>query len=154
LKAHQRLGKAGVKLVAAPIFSDEGALVSAQSIFLPEQLQDLKSKLLPVSRQELQYLPKDTTYGRRLYEDLNGQKAMLSVVLMGTDRTSIHKPEFCLPGQGWTILSQEVASVKLDRPVAYNLPVMKWVVGQKTKDQMGNIVDARGIYVFWFVSDT
>ena len=22
---------------------------------------------------------------------------------MGMDRTSIHKPEFCLPGQGWRI---------------------------------------------------
>ncbi len=29
--------------------------------------------------------------------------AFLSIVLSGRDRTSIHRPELCLVGQGWTI---------------------------------------------------
>jgi EpsI family protein len=34
----------------------------------------------------------------------DGSKAVfLSIVLTGRDRTSIHRPELCLVGQGWTI---------------------------------------------------
>ncbi|MDB6029079.1 MAG: hypothetical protein JWM68_5302 [Verrucomicrobiales bacterium] len=152
-KTHQRLGKPGVKIVPIPILSSDGLVVSTQSIFLPEQILDYKSQALPVTKQELDALPKDTTYGRRLFEDPNGLKTMLSVVLMGSDRTSIHKPEFCLPGQGWTIVSRQIVNVKLDQSAWGDLPVMKWIVSQKTKDQNGNVHDARGLYVFWFVSD-
>ena len=30
---------------------------------------------------------------------------------MGADRTSIHKPDYCLPGQGWTIKDKSVVKM-------------------------------------------
>jgi exosortase len=54
---------------------------------------------------ERSILPPDTGYSTKLYESRQGpsQSVLLSVVLSGRDRTSIHRPELCLVGQGWTI---------------------------------------------------
>lgn len=54
---------------------------------------------------ERQVLPPDTGYSRKIYVSLAdpSKQALLSIVLSGRDRTSIHRPEYCLVGQGWTI---------------------------------------------------
>ena len=51
-----------------------------------------------------------------------------TLVLMGTDRTSIHKPDYCLPGQGWNIRSKKTVSLSIAGATAYELPVSEWVV--------------------------
>jgi hypothetical protein len=78
----------------------------------------------------------------------------LSVVLMGSDRTSLHKPQFCLEGMGLHIDDEASAqtSVRVERPEPYDLPVVKLVAtGQITKD--GGSQSYRGVYVYWFVAD-
>ena len=58
----------------------------------------------PVSAVEREILPPDTGYSRMNYVPSRGTRAVfLSIVLSGRDRTSIHRPELCLVGQGWTI---------------------------------------------------
>ena len=50
-------------------------------------------------------LPPDTGYSRKIYEAVSNpaQGVFLSIVLSGRDRSSIHRPELCVIGQGWTI---------------------------------------------------
>jgi EpsI family protein len=58
-----------------------------------------------VSAVEREILPQDTGFSRKNYISLadSRQNVFLSIVLSGRDRTSIHRPELCLVGQGWTI---------------------------------------------------
>ncbi|MBL9209123.1 MAG: exosortase [Opitutaceae bacterium] len=58
-----------------------------------------------VTAVEREILPPDTGYSRRLYVNLadRSRDVFLSIVLSGRDRTSIHRPELCLVGQGWSI---------------------------------------------------
>jgi len=58
-----------------------------------------------VTAAERQILPPDTGYSRKIYVSIadRSQQVLLSIVLSGRDRTSIHRPELCLVGQGWTI---------------------------------------------------
>jgi len=58
-----------------------------------------------VSAVEREILPPDTGYSRRLYVNLadRSRDVFLSIVLSGRDRTSIHRPELCLVGQGWSL---------------------------------------------------
>lgn len=58
-----------------------------------------------VSAVERELLPPDTGYSRKLYVAVADprRQVLLSIVLSGRDRTSIHRPELCLVGQGWTI---------------------------------------------------
>ncbi|HWL53804.1 MAG TPA: EpsI family protein [Chthoniobacteraceae bacterium] len=59
-----------------------------------------------VSLRERQLLGADTTFERKSYTNGRGQHIYVSIVLAGQDmNVSIHKPEFCLPAQGYTILN-------------------------------------------------
>lgn len=147
LRAHQRLGRPGVKTHA---LADSKRL----QVDLPERVLDYQSKWVDVDDITLGTLPPDTSYGQRRYKAPDGFELSLNVVLMGTDRTSLHKPQFCLEGQGWHIdqgASTET-QVHVERPCAYELPVVK-LVATKEVTMDGQSVTARGIYVYWFVAD-
>jgi len=153
-KAIQRLGPPGVRVVAVPLYDPEGKVVGNQSVFLPEQIPGYTSKALPVTRVELGMLPKDTTYGRRLYQSVEGSfELMTSVVLMGTDRTSIHQPQYCLTGQGWRIVQTETTAIHLEQPHPYDLPVRKLTATRIQELSNGEKKEVKGIYVYWFVAD-
>jgi exosortase len=61
-----------------------------------------RAEVTPIERE---ILPPDTGYSRKVYVSLGTPKreVLLSLVLSGRDRSSIHRPELCLVGQGWTI---------------------------------------------------
>jgi len=65
-----------------------------------------------ISTVERELLPEDTGYARRNYVSLDdrSRQVFISVVLSGQDRTSIHRPELCLVGQGWSIVGQTKGS--------------------------------------------
>src|SRR5207237_6005855 len=130
-KTHQRLGKPGVKLIPVPTYDSEGKVVATNTVYLPENVLTFKSEILPVSQETLSWLPKDTTYGQRRYKAPDGFEAALNVVLMGTDRTSIHRPEWCLGGIGYSIDPQQTDTISISEPFAYQLPVMKLTASKK-----------------------
>jgi hypothetical protein len=73
---------------------------------------------------------------------------------MGSDRTSLHKPQFCVEGAGWHIdkSASRQEAVPVERPFRYNLPVMK-LLATKQIEYEGQVQTFRGIYVYWFVAD-
>ena len=75
---------------------------------MPIRLTGFESRSLGITEEELRVLPDDTTFGRRWYVDEADRfDAMLAVVVMGTDRSSLHRPEQCLGAQGVTITARE-----------------------------------------------
>lgn len=80
---------------------------------LPETVLGMPSKEMEVSEAELAILPKDTQFAKRAYTDGKGNSIVLQIVLSGGDRRSIHRPETCLPGQGWNILSNQPEEIEL-----------------------------------------
>ncbi|MGD0252333.1 MAG: exosortase-associated EpsI family protein [Verrucomicrobiota bacterium] len=144
--ANQKLGAPGIKVVSIP-----GSVV--MKIDLPERVLDFTSTNVPEDQTVLYTLPKDTSYAQRRYVAPDGFQVNANVILMGADRTSIHKPDYCLPGQGWSINKKTVVNVPVSGAQNYQLPVAKWVVGNSYQTPDGEKVAARGIYVFWFVAD-
>jgi hypothetical protein len=147
LQTHQKLGRPAVK--TSPIAGSQRLHVE-----LPERVLDYTSEEVKVDQLTLDVLPQDTSFGGRRYSAPDGFVTAVNVVLMGSDRTSLHKTEYCVEGQGWQIdrgASAE-AKVHMERPYPYDLPVMKFIA---TKEAMVNEqkVTARGVYVFWFVAD-
>ena len=61
-----------------------------------------------VTAVEREVLPADTGFSRRTYVNVSDprQAVFVSIVLSGKDRTSIHRPELCLVGQGWSLLEK------------------------------------------------
>lgn len=149
----QKLGDPGVKLVDLPTYSETGEIIREESVYLPESVLNFSSSNRPISEVVLGWLPSDTTYGQRLYQTDDDFFLQMSVVLMGTDRTSIHKPEYCLTGQGWTITKTTHETVPMTNPRVYELPVTKMVGEQLMPIGEGKRVKMSAVYVFWFVAD-
>jgi hypothetical protein len=147
LRYNRTLGAPGVKLVAA-----EGSIKG--TVILPESLSGFTSEDVPVDDSVIQALPKDTSFGQRRYMADDGFWTVVNVVTMGTDRTSMHKPQFCLEGQGWridnTVSRREW--VPVEHPQPYELPVIKLVAQQDVTIE-GKKMPLRGVYVYWFVAD-
>ncbi len=122
-------------------------------IDLPERVLDFTSTNVPESAVELGYFPKDTSYARRVYQAPDGFGVNTIIILMGADRTSIHRPEYCLLGQGWNVDKKTEVKVPIDGAPHYELPVMKWVISKTFETPGGQKQEARGVYVFWFVAD-
>ena len=146
LRANQKLGKPGINAMAIP-----GRVM--MKIELPERVLDFTSTNMPEPEVVVGYLPKDTSYAGRLYTATNGLQINSTIILMGADRTSIHKPDYCLPGQGWSINEKTVVNIPVAGPQNYQLPVAKWIIGNVYQTPDGQKHKVSGLYVFWFVAD-
>jgi hypothetical protein len=147
LRANQKLGQPGVKTSPIP-----GSI--RLQVDLPERVLDYTSEAVEVDKRTFEWLPPDTSFGQRLYRAPDRFEVSVNVVLMGSDRTSLHKTEFCLEGQGWRIdrnVSCET-TIHMDRPYPYDLPVTKLIATREGKEQEGSVT-ARGVYLVWFVAD-
>jgi hypothetical protein len=91
-------------------------------------------------------------YGHRLYWRTNDITLDVQVVLMGADRSSIHKPQYCLRGSGFDILQTEPDRVRLAEPAPHDLPVMKLKLGRTVREGESTRREA-GVFVYWFVAD-
>ncbi len=147
VSASQKLAVPGIKTHA----SDEPGRLE---IDLPVQVLDCRSELIPVDKITKDVLPPDTSFGERRYDAPDGFWMMLNVVLMGTDRTSLHKPQFCLAGQGWRIDAggDLATSVRLKEPAGYELPVVRLLASREMTAE-GQAQTVRAVYVYWFIAD-
>jgi hypothetical protein len=146
-KTHQRLGKPGLK--TSPI---EGAGLRVK-IEVPESALGFGGIAIPPSEVVTNMLPPDTSLAQMYYTNAAGQGVYCSVVLMGTDRTSIHKPDYCLRGQGFTIdeARSEVTTLRVFRPSPVDLPVVKIIAGKETLIN-GQPRQTSCVFVYWLVS--
>lgn len=106
-----------------------------------------------VTAVERNLLPADTGYARRTYVELAHpeNEVLLSVVLSGRDRTSIHRPELCLVGQGWTIVGRFEHRFTLPRGRPLPMTVLRIV--HEDRAAAGQPAVERGLLVYSFVGD-
>ena len=153
LQAIQRLGTPGVMLAQRNVYREDGEIVGTNVVALPETVLNFKSKEIPVAKVVSDWLPKDTVYGQRAYQAADGFWTQTTVVLMGADRTSIHKPEYCLTGQGFQTQKIERDTIQIREPHSYELPVVKMTVHREVTTPEGQRVPQSALYVYWFVAD-
>jgi EpsI family protein len=106
-----------------------------------------------VSAVERELLPADTGYSRKNYvsvADLRRQ-VFVSVVLSGRDRTSIHRPEICLVGQGWTVSSRARQEFGVGEEA---VPATLLRIEHAAMDAKGAPVTVRSLLAYFFVSDS
>lgn len=155
MKHRHRLGAPGLRLSGEPILSEDGRLARTNSVYLPSMAGEWTGSNLPITNLELDYLPADTTYARKGYRMGDGEDRwtlQVSVVMMGTDRTSIHRPEYCLTGQGWAVERRQYTTVTVPGLVPRSLPVRRFDAVQPGSIN-GKPALIKGVYVFWFVAD-
>ncbi|MCC5022721.1 MAG: exosortase-associated EpsI family protein [Candidatus Synoicihabitans palmerolidicus] len=76
------------------------------------------------------------------------QQVLISVVLSGQDRTSIHRPELCLVGQGWTLGELTTTRFGGGNGVAAAL----WNLEREMPAGKGEArVPVKSLFAYWFV---
>jgi hypothetical protein len=152
VKHHQKWGKPGVRVSQGSLTLDDGKTVTADIVELPLSVFGYQSQAETLGRADIESLPSDTTFGRRRYRASDGFETVLGVVLMGSDRTSLHPPRYCIEGQGCSIQQIEQVSIPIERPVHYDLPVSKVLINKQV-EQNGRKFVVSGVYLFWYVSE-
>lgn len=82
----------------------------APDVRLPE-LDGYVSRPGEVSEAESYTLPADTAFDKRCYEDAAGHVFQVTAVIGGKSRSSIHRPELCLPAQGFQMMTPRTVAV-------------------------------------------
>jgi exosortase len=105
-----------------------------------------------VTAAERAILPPDTGYSRKNYVAVadEAQRVFLSIVLSGRDRSSIHRPELCVVGQGWTIRAVTEFRFYGPRPGPAVIPATVLHVQREVRTPRGTVVVPQ-LIVYWFV---
>ena len=80
----------------------------------PEACPSCGSPMASASIGELTVLPSDTGFRKCHYYDAMGDVYRVTVVINGKSRQSIHRPEVCLPSQGFSLENGHVVDFRLD----------------------------------------
>lgn len=94
-------------VVAAMVWqgrSSDPVLCEAPSARLGE-IAGFTSEPLEPSESERTILPADTQFDKRLYTAPDGTWYQVSLVIGGKSKSSIHRPELCLPSQGFQMMN-------------------------------------------------
>jgi len=81
---------------------------------LPDYIGQWYGVSTAVTQKEKDVLGRETEFCRKLYSNGLGDQIYVSIVLGGQDmNTSIHRPERCLPAQGFTIVDSRIETIPL-----------------------------------------
>lgn len=117
---------------------------------LPERLGEWTGVHMPITEVEQRGLPKDTEFERKLYRDAAGSEIYCSIVMAGKDARSIHRPETCLPAQGWEVLDGRYEEVPVDAIGSAPLRVRALKILRRSQsDGMDNRMERLNYY--WFM---
>ena len=125
-----------------------GVSEAGVNMHLPEKVNGYTGKEMPVSDAERTILPGDTEFAKMLYSNARGQEINCQIVLAGAEKRSIHRPEVCLTGQGWTVKSGNVETIAL--PNGKSLDVMKLLIGRPIRLPNGEQKELTSFYLYWF----
>jgi len=133
-------------------------------VTLPAYLgSEWEGQAADISAIEREVLPADTGFSRKNYVSLQrpNERVFLSIVLSGRDRTSIHRPEICLVGQGWTITQRathafawpSIPSPSAQRPSPTNaaVPATLLSIEREFRPKQGGKIKVPALMAYWFV---
>ncbi|MDZ4744104.1 MAG: exosortase-associated EpsI family protein [Verrucomicrobiota bacterium] len=104
---------------------------------------------VPVSDMEKNILPSDTIISKSVYRNPGGFEIFATALIGGREGRSIHRPEYCLPGQGWTIVSSEVVTLD-SKAAAEPIKVTKLLLERTDKLPDGREIKRKLINLYWF----
>lgn len=103
-----------------------------------------------ITKRELEVLAKDTQFARKIYTSPAGDKIYVSIVLSGDDMTSsIHRPERCLPAQGWSVQGSSEQTIPIESASPLAVTRLTNARAIETKDKQHFTL--HNLTYYWFV---
>jgi EpsI family protein len=125
------------------------AMPAGIAMTLPTFVGNWVGKDEKVTARELDVLAKDTQFARKTYTNFDGDVIFVSIVMSGDDMaSSIHRPERCLPAQGWSVQRSDKTVVPIgNKPLAMTKLHNVHPVQQSDKSRLL----VRNLNYYWFV---
>lgn len=127
---------------------------------LPDFIGEWYGQEAAVTQREKDVLGSETRFARKQYTNGRGDAVFVSIVLAGEDMSaSIHRPERCLPAQGYTVVDQRSAKVPLDGQGLttvrlHNIRPVIMPDGKPVTTPDGKQVNEFSLIYYWFVGST
>lgn len=121
-------------------------------MYLPYRVDAFQGVRMEPSAAELEILPPDTTFAKKVYESMESgrlDRIFCSIVLSGREKRSIHRPERCLPAQGWRIESTRTVTIPLAS--GHNLGATALLLNRPDTLSDGTRLARQSYFVYWFV---
>jgi hypothetical protein len=99
-------------------------------------------------QREVNLLADDVQILRNYYILPTGGNVACSVVLSGAERRSLHRPEVCLPAQGWNVTDKRAIPVEL--PDGKQMTVMLVRMLRDFADDQGQLRRVRALNLFFY----
>ncbi|MEI6891468.1 MAG: exosortase-associated EpsI family protein [Pontiella sp.] len=115
---------------------------------IPDICPNCSSHLFNMARAEKEQLPADTKFVKSAFTNEVGRRLFTSIVLSGTARDSIHRPQRCLKGQGNTLDGEYDLEVPLEGREPLTVRIIKTSRTYRTVD---GPVPYYSFYAYWFV---
>lgn len=136
----------------------------SRMLYLPEETPDNRCPVhgvtlsatleIPVDFVTRKVLPPGTTFLRKWYRAAGTAEGLpdvnATVIISGSDKRSIHRPERCLQGQGWQILSRDRCAVARRPSGPKDLRVTRLVVRHVWLTSEGNKAEQKDVVFYWF----
>ena len=119
-----------------------------RELALPDICPDCGEDLFTMSWAEYGVLPQDTEYAKSAYTNASGERVFTSIVLSGRERSSIHRPQRCLKGQGSSIMNEHTIKVDMGDREPLKVAVIEIERGYRTEEGPQTYY---GYYAYWFV---
>ena len=104
--------------------------------------------LQEMTEYEKKLLPPDTLVRKNWYTLEDKRRVHLSIVLSGKNRSSIHRPEVCLVGDGTQIAHSYIHPVELADGRVLNVKILEML--HPRKDAQGQTQVLASYYAYWF----
>ncbi len=127
---------------------------------LPDFVDEWYGQDAAVTEKERQVLGAETTFARKQYTNGRGASIFVSIVFSGEDMSaSIHRPERCLPAQGFTLVDSRTEKLPLSLDPTHPLTVTRLHTLRPIYDAQGRPVtysDGRpfkdfSLVYYWFI---
>lgn len=141
--------------IAACRFSPEMRAGDAAGVImeLPAGVGRFLGDVVEPDKVEKELLPADTQIVKMSYHSPglaeDRDMANVTLVLAGAERRSIHRPEVCLDGQGWTLLESRILPVEITP--GQTLEVKDLLIERQLTRKNGSKTMLRAHYIYWFV---
>lgn len=130
-------------ITGQPVLSAPGIVME-----LPSSLGQTQGLELPMTQRERGGLAADITLSRYQYLASGRSPVLATIVLSGESRRGLHRPDVCLPGQGWSIIDRLAVPVPLPDDARHEAMMLR--VSRDVPLEDGTVARVRGINLFWY----
>lgn len=116
---------------------------------LPLSLGVYQGREFDMTAAEKNLLDEGVKLVRDVYASPEGRQIMATVILSGFEKRSLHRPEVCLPNQGWTVTDRTPVTLRLAD--GRDVTVMLMRIFRDVEPQPGVRVRTRALNFYWYV---